>query len=83
MEVLKKFKNFLDETPLERLEVRKEVILVTVPSILMDIAGQGEDSMKRLASQTKCIVFGGAPLPVETGDLLANHGVNLAGGYGM
>lgn len=39
--------------------------------------------MKQLANETTSVVFGGAAMDLAVGDLLADHGVNLATGYGM
>lgn len=79
---LTKLNRFMETTPLEKLGVKKDLILGTVPSILMDIATSGVESIDRLASLTYSVAYGGAALPLEVGDLLAEHGVNLSVGYG-
>jgi hypothetical protein len=79
---LKKYNKFLEAETLEKFGIKKEVFLATVPSILVDIATSGKQEMAQLASVTKGVIFGGAGLSDEVGDLLANNGVNLAVSYG-
>jgi hypothetical protein len=81
--VLKKYNEFLEAAPLKKFGIKKEVILLTIPSILVDIANSGNQEMEHLASTTKGVIYAGAGLSEDIGDLLADNGVNLTAGYGM
>jgi len=79
----KKFKSYLQNLPLEEFGVYKDFILVTVPSILVDIATSGPSPMNDLAANTAAVMYGGAGLSEKVGDLLTGNGVNIIPGYGM
>ena len=81
--VLEKFKAFLDGANLEQYGMKNELLLVSVPSILVDIANAGEQAVRRLGQITRGVTFGGAGLSEELGDMLTENGVNLSTGYGM
>jgi hypothetical protein len=55
----------------------RQLALTTVPSILNEIAAEGPEAMRELARLTRAVVFAGAPLSLEVGDLLAAHGANI------
>ena len=63
-------------------DVPRELVLTTVPSVLNDIAAAGPEAMRELAQLTRAVVFAGASLAVEIGDMLAAHGVNIVVCYG-
>ena len=80
--VLQKMREFLDDTPLERLGVIKDLVLSTVPSILVDITNSGTVAVRHLARLTKGVIFAGAGLSREVGDMMADNGVSLSSAYG-
>jgi hypothetical protein len=80
--ILEQFKTYLEKVPLEQYDIKRGALLVTVPSILGDVANGGIPAIRRLAELTKGVVFGGARVSEELGDLLTENGVNLSSGYG-
>lgn len=83
MKEIKKLNQFLKENPLDKFGIVEGFMTVTVPSLLIDIAAKGPEEMQELAKLSRAVLFAGAPLPLDTGDLLAEHGVNLHSGFGM
>jgi long-subunit acyl-CoA synthetase (AMP-forming) len=79
----KRFKEHVQNLPLERFGIPKEAILVTVPSILVDIAQSSQEVMHELADATDSVMFGGAALPIKIGDILSDNGVKIYSAYGM
>lgn len=59
-------------------------ILFTPPSFLTDLARGDEplDTCKTLARLTRRVIYSGAGLDHETGDMLVGQGVNLCGCFG-
>jgi hypothetical protein len=80
--ILEQFKAYLEQVPLEQYDIKRGTLLVTVPSILGDVANGGIPAIRRLAELTKGVGFGGARVSEELGDLLTENGVNLSSGYG-
>lgn len=58
-------------------------MIVTVPSILVDIASSGQEAIQRLAKYVQMSMSGGAPLPPNIGDQLSAAGANIVVEYGM
>jgi uncharacterized membrane protein (DUF441 family) len=80
--ILEQLKAYLEKVPLEQYGIKRGVLLVTVPSILGDVANGGIPAIRRIAESTKGVAFGGALVSEELGDLLTENGVNLASAYG-
>lgn len=72
-----------DTLQLEKFGISRDLTVLTVPSILVDLAGEGSAAMEELARLSKAVMYGGAPLPLKVGDELAEHGVNLYSAFGM
>jgi hypothetical protein len=56
------------------------MMIAVPPTILIDSVGI-EGSIETLTA-LKAIVFGGAPMPQDIGDMLASEGANLVPCYG-
>jgi hypothetical protein len=80
---LKKLNLFLETQDLEKFGISKEPLVLTIPSLLVDIATSGPETIDELAKGSKGVLFGGAGLPDKVGDFLAENGVNILVGYGM
>jgi len=76
-------KDHMDTIPLEKFNIKEGILTLTLPSILVEIAANGVEAMNELKTLSRDVMFGGAPLPVDVGDKLANNGINLHSGYGM
>jgi hypothetical protein len=79
---LEKFYAFLEGMPLEQFGMKRGFLLFTVPSILVDIVNAGTGAIQRLGQLARGVIFVGAQLSVEIGDMLADNGVILSSGYG-
>lgn len=78
----KRFYQHLQTQPLDQFDLPNEVVLASVPSIMVDIATAGNGVIKDLVENTRAVVVGGAGLPLKVGDLLTEQGVNIVMGYG-
>ena len=83
LSVLEKYKAHLDEMPMEQYGMKRGSVLITLPSILAEIANAGIEAIRRLEQLTVGVFYGGARLSEEIGDLLTENGVNLMTVYGM
>lgn len=78
-----KFKNYLYSLPFEKQGILKDMMLVTIPSILEGIIAMGPEAIQTLARDTGSIMYAGAPLPVVSGNKLAEKGAVLHNLFGM
>jgi len=69
--------------PLEGFGITKDVLLMTVPSILAEIVAGGPESIETLRQNVCSVIYAGATLPDVVGDKLANHGVIIQNVFGM
>src|ERR1700749_1918658 len=76
----KKFRAYLQSQPLEKFGMHKEFMLATVPSILVDVAAAGPETMNDFAKMAAFVIYGGGALALDIGDTLAEHGVNIIAG---
>lgn len=82
LSTLESFVQYLDSVSYKKLGVKEGVILMTVPSILAEIADSGEKAIKKLAHLTRSAIFAGAGLAESKGDMLTEGGVRLATTHG-
>lgn len=78
----KKLHNYLQTQPLEEIGLSKEVVLATIPSVLVEVYSAGDETIAEFARYTKGVLVGGARLPRNVGDALCERGVNITNAYG-
>ena len=78
----KKYYDYIQTQSLENFSIPKDVLLLSIPSVLVEIFNAGDDALKELAKYTRAVMTGGAALPLEVGDRATELGVNIANGYG-